>query len=115
MKFTKAEPDRNFDVLRCVSETGKWEFGIRRLLYGLSICGNPCQDDCYSFHYPAGDNEGFALVVFATVFRILEKYPEDVTLKQIQKDFARYEIQPIGKDPHCWKRLQEMAIDAIAP
>ncbi len=109
MKFTKTEPDENFDVLRCISETGKWEIGIRRVLYGLNICGNPVHDDCYSFHYPAGDNRGFALVLFATVFRILERYPEDVTLKQIQQDFPKYEVQPIDKDPYCWKRLQEMA------
>lgn len=109
MKFTKIDPNENFDILRYVSENEKWEFGIRRVLFGVRICGNPVGDWCYSFDYCAGDDEVFALALFATIAKILEKYPENVTVKQIQQDFPNYEIKPINRDPYCWKRLQEIS------
>lgn len=109
MKFTKTEPNIDFDILRCVSETGKWEFGIRRMLYGVRICGNPVGNGAYTLDYCAGDDEVFALTLFATVATILEDYAEDVTTQQIKRDFPAFEIKPVNRDPYCWKRLQEMA------
>ena len=114
MKFTKTEPDENFDILRCVSENNKWEIGMRRMLFGVRICGNPVGDCCYAFDYCAADDQIFAIELFATVVNILEKYPETTTARQLQDNFPRYEVKPINRDPYCWKRLQEMAIDAIA-
>ena len=82
---------------------------MRRMLFGVRVCGNPVGDISYAFDYCAGDDEVFALILFATISRILEKYPEDVTFKRIHQDFPKYEIKPINLDPYCWKQLQEMA------
>ncbi len=111
MNFSRTEPDENFDILRCLSEEGKWEFGVRQMLFGVRICGNPVGDGCYTFDYCAGNDMVFALQLFATVARILDLYPEDATPRQIQRDFPKYEIKPINRDPYSWERLQEMAAD----
>lgn len=109
MKFSRSEPDLTFDVAKFLSETGVWEIGIRKLLYGLEVCGNPVGDDACTFFYPAGNDGVFTLTLLATIINILAKYPENVTYQQIEKDFPKYEIKPINRDPYCWKRLQEMA------
>lgn len=109
MRFTKALANENFDVLRCVSENSVWELGIRSVLFGIRICANPVGDDCYWLGYCAGDDFGFALVLLATVAKILEQYPENTDPQQIKLDFPKYDIKPINRDPYCWRRLQEMA------
>ncbi len=109
MKFTRTEPNKDFDIIRCVSENNKWEIGIRQMLFGVRICGNPTGNGAYSFDYCAGDDQLFALELFAAVVNILERYTEETTSTQIRIDFPPYEIKPINKDPYCWKRLQEMA------
>ncbi len=101
MKFSLVDSDLDFDVAKFLSETGKWEVGIRRLLFGLEVCGNPVGNDAYTFFYSAGNDGVFAVTLFATVINILEKYSEDVTTRQIEKDFPKYEVKPINRDPYC--------------
>ena len=109
MKFVKAQPNINFDVLRSTSENNIWELGIRRLLYGFSVCANPIGDDVYWLDYPTDDNIAFALELLVTVTKILEGYPEDIKPLPLRSYFPSYDVKPIDRDPNCWKRLQEMA------
>lgn len=109
MKFTQAEPNENFEIARWLSEGGRWEFGFRQMLFGVrvSVAGVDAYGCCLD--YCAADEEGFALALLATVAKILERYPENVTERQLKQDFPQYNIKPINKDPQCWAQLQAIA------
>lgn len=109
MKFTKTEPNEVFDAFRCISTNGKWEAGCRRMLFGIRVGLSRIGDCCYTLDYCSGDDPAFTLQLMATLIQILQQYSEDITPVQIQRDFPRYEVKPINRDPHCWQRLQEMA------
>jgi hypothetical protein len=109
MRFLPAEPNNVIHECRCISEAGKWEFGFRRVMFGVRVSLSQIGDDGYTLDYCAAKQRDFALLLFATVLIALEPYPEDVMRSQLQKDFPRFDIKPINRDPCCWKRLQEMA------
>lgn len=109
MKFTKTEPNDVFDAFRCISLKGKWEFGCRRMLFGVRVGLSRIGDDSYTLDYCSGDNPEFTLTLIATMLKILERYPEDIAPLKLSQDFPKYEIKPIDRDPTCWKRLEEMA------
>jgi hypothetical protein len=109
MRFLPAEPNNVIHECRCVSEGGIWEFGFRQMMFGVRVSLSQTGDYFYTLDYCAADQKDFALLLFATVLIALEPYPEDVKPYQLQRDFPRFEIKPINRDPYCWKRLQEMA------
>lgn len=112
MKFHRVEPNQVIHQCRCLSEEEKWEIGFRQMLFGVRVSLSRIGDEFYTLDYCAADDVGFALLLFATILQILDRYPEDVTPQQLERDFPRYEIKPINRDPHCWPRLQQMAIEA---
>lgn len=108
MKFSKAETDIDHDIYCAISEGGGWKLGVRSVMFGVRVCLTKIPDCFYTLDYCAADQPEFALVLLATVSRILEQYPEDSSSVQLQRDFPDWEIRPINNDPNCWKKLQEM-------
>jgi len=109
MKFTKTEPDENFSIVRLVSENNAWEVGIRNLAFDLRVSANPVGYCCYTLDYCAGNNRVVALVLLATVIKILEPLPENITAAEVERLFPVCTIEPLDRDEDCWQRLQEMA------
>jgi hypothetical protein len=109
MKFTKAEPNEVFDALRFISQEGRWEFGCRRMLYGIAVGLSRIGDYSYTLDYCSGDDPSFTFMLLATMAKILERYPEDIVPWKLRQDFPAFEVKPIDRDPTCWKRLQEIA------
>jgi molybdopterin-guanine dinucleotide biosynthesis protein A len=109
MRFTKVDSNDVFDVVRLLSAEGKWEVGCRRMLFGIRVGLSQLGGYTYSLDYCAGDNPVFTLELLAIVLKILERYPEDATQRQIEDEFPGCLIKPIDRDPYCWTRLQEMA------
>ena len=109
MKFKPDSPNETLDVLRLVSENEVWELGYRQMLFGVRVSLSRIGDYWYTLDYCAGDNPEFALHLLLTVMQILKRYTEDVAGKQLERDFPKYDVKPIDRDPNCWKQLQEMA------
>lgn len=114
MRFCATEQNEVIDVMRFLSEEGVWEFGIRRVIFGWRVALSQIGDCCYTLDYCAGGDFGFAMVLLATIAKILESYPESVRIRQIQDAFPRYERRPINLDP-CWTKLHEMAWECEPP
>jgi hypothetical protein len=108
MQFTQAAPDENFPLGRWVSENNIWELGFYPVLFGVRVKLGKVGSPCVNLNYCAGNDEGFALILLATVALILEAVPESVTERQIERLFPGYTIKPINLDPTCWKQLQEL-------
>lgn len=115
MRFTKAEPtdDNGGSGLYCryVSETGVWELGLGRVIYGVRVKAGHIRSCGFVLEYCAGADPVFTAALLTTVMTILEQYPEDVPISQIERDFPSYAVKPISQDP-CWPRLQELAKNA---
>lgn len=108
MRFIQTVPDQNFAIARWISEEGKWELGFRQMLFGIDVGLGTVGDDGCVLNYCAGNDQGFALILLATVAQILEHYPEDVRPYQLERDFPKYQFKPIYRDA-CWGKLQQMA------
>lgn len=104
MKFTGTETDENYDVARWVSENNVWELGLHRVLFGIRVVAGRVGDGCYDIKYCAGDDQGFALLLLATVFRILSLLPESIKPYELKRMMPTYERKPINLDP-CWEKL----------
>lgn len=113
MKFHPAPANDIIHSARALSEQGKWEFGFRQMIFGVRVSLSRIGDCAYTLDYCAADDPGFALLLYATMLAILERYPEDVAPYQLERDFPSYEIKPINRDPQCWPRLQEMAAEVL--
>ncbi len=109
MKFTRVDPDENFPSGKWVSENNIWELGFCPVMYGVRVRFSRVGNGWVNLDYCAGDSAGFALILLATVARILEPLPESVTGAEIERLFPRFEVKPIDRDPICWTRLQELA------
>ncbi|HEY9657637.1 MAG TPA: hypothetical protein V6C65_04170 [Allocoleopsis sp.] len=83
--------------------------GASAMLYGRRVALSRIGDGYYTLNYCAGSDTAFQAILLVTVMVILDRYPEDVTPRQIQDDFPSFQIKPINLDPYCWVRLQEMA------
>jgi len=109
VKFSQAAPDENFPLGRWVSENNVWEIGFFPVLFGVRVRLGKIGNAWVNLDYCAGSNEGFALILLATVVAILERVPESATERQVEELFPKFDIKPIDRDPTCWKRLQELA------
>lgn len=109
MKFPhKLEPDANLNLLRFGSEEGKWEMGIRRMMFGFRVSLNKVGEPWYTLDYCASDDQAFLFELLVMLTILLDRYPEDVTEQHLQKDFPRYEFKPIKYDS-AWGKLYKMA------
>jgi hypothetical protein len=112
MNFQSAEPNEVLQIFRLLSTEGKWELGFRQMLFGMRVSLSQIGDCYYTLDYCAADDPGFALTLLLTVMKILERYPENVTPRQLQNEFPRCDRKPMNLDP-CWLKLQEMAKDSV--
>lgn len=109
MKFQRSTPNETYPIIRFVSLENRWELGFCPMMFGIRVCLSQVNSPLITLTYCAGPNEGFALLLLATIATILQPYPETVTERQLQDDFPRYSIKPINLDPVCWPRLMEMS------
>jgi hypothetical protein len=116
MNFDPAPPNDVIHYYRLLSTEGKWELGFRQMLFGVRVSLSRIGDCCYALDYCAADNPEFAAQLLTVVWLILTRYPEDVTPRQLQDAFPRFERKPINLDP-CWPSLLEMALEGaeVAP
>lgn len=108
MKFTKAEPDENFPIVRFVSENNVWEIGIRPMMFGHRVSAGLVGSGCVEIDYCGGADGCFVIQLLATVVKIFSSLPETITLKEVKRFFPTYQVKPIDKDP-CWEKLKELA------
>ncbi|BDP44890.1 hypothetical protein DAETH_48590 (plasmid) [Deinococcus aetherius] len=78
MRFHQALPTGAYDVARYLSETGVWEFGLRRGAGGLRVCANRVGLAEYEVDYAAGPDPLEAGVLFQVVKIVIEAHPEQV-------------------------------------
>src|SRR5436309_442192 len=113
MKFRRAIPDENFDVLKFVSAEGRWELGLRSHLFGaVRVLLSKTGSQWINVEYCAGDDFVFQLELLDAVGIILMQFPESVSGGDIEAFFPGYETKPINRDP-CWRKLCELR-DRIA-
>lgn len=128
MLFEKVEPDKDFDVVKFTSLEGEWNIGIRRVMYGFRISGNPiwyewskgrgtenrikCQE--YTFDYCAGADFSFVLQLLVTMMTIMESLPATVTVQEVKSMLPDWERRPINiEGEQCWPKLQELAASLL--
>ena len=112
MVFTLSAPDENY-FHRWVSTGGRWEIGFVQMMFGVRVRAGLCGHGWVALDYCAGDDHQFQLELLRTVMAALISFPEDVTERQIQDVFPRYDVKPINRDPTCWPELQRMANEAL--
>lgn len=108
MRFSKAEPDATY-FLRFVSESGRWEVGLHRVLYGVRVQLSLVGDVGPTLDYCAGADTTFIMELLCTLIMILDGIPENMPQHELEALFPGYTIRPIDKDPVCWPYLQQMA------
>lgn len=109
MRFKEGQPNISLMCGRLESEEGHWNLGFRPVMFGFRLSLYKTGNQWYTLDYCTANNSGFAIVLLLVVERILERYPEDVTERQLQDDFPRFHVKPIDRDPACWQQLQAMA------
>lgn len=107
MKFQSVDPDGNY-FLKFASESGKYEVGFYRVMYGVRVRAGLAGDGCCIIDYCAGADYIFALELLATVIQFLEKFPENVSARSIEEIRPTSQVKPINLDP-CWDKLKELA------
>lgn len=110
MDFAQGQKTDAFPIERLVSTGGRWEVGIRPVIFGFRVCGGIIGSGCYAFDYCAGANRGFILQLLAVMIGILEQLPEETTEQQLQDLLPGWRVRPIDQDP-CWDNLQNLYLE----
>lgn len=110
MEFSRTNPTPDLPILRLTSEQGRWELGLRPMLYGVRVSLGVIGDGGFCVDYCAGANAVFALELLVTMVMILRQFPEDMPWHELARQFPKYDVKPIDRDPHCWPQLQAMAL-----
>jgi hypothetical protein len=105
MKFKAVEPDENFSLLRLVSEGGKWELGLRPMLFGVRVSLGRVWAVGLVVDYCAGAKVADQFGVLAVVLDILEHFPEEASERDALGFFPEQRIRPMYNDPECWAKL----------
>lgn len=110
MIFSRAEPTPDGSGLysRYLSENGVWEVGFAQMLFGVRVRAGLADGCTFSVDYCAGPDRLFQAQLLAVVIRILEQYPENVSVRELENSLPTYQIRPINLDP-CWQKLLDMA------
>ena len=110
MKFHKVDPDKDgWFLLKFESETGRWEFGITRVLFGVRVSAHVKNSPTVLVDYCAADQPAFAYELLATMAVILESLPESISEDDLYGMLPKWTVRPINKDPECWPKLKAMA------
>ena len=112
MIFTAAPLNENFDLGHWVSETGSWDFGLRRVLYGVRICASK-GEEYFVVDYCAGADAGHITFIRSLVQAILEGLPESVTAGAVEQLMPKWTRRPIHKDQDCLDALILLAGQAL--
>jgi len=108
MKFLPAPDNENYKM-RLLSTCGRWEMGFIPRIYTRGVGFSPIDADGPTVQYDGGENWSEQVELLLVIREILEKYPANVTEKQLHQDFPETAVRPVFKDAKCWARLQEMA------
>lgn len=114
MIFTATPTTVDYDVLRLVSQTGRWEFGLRRVIYGVRVCAGIVDSGGYSVDYCAGADAGQIVLLRVVVQQILEGQPEAVTPRELTALLPSWTVRPMFRDTACMDALVRLACDAQA-
>ena len=109
MKFTRTDPTIDFDIYRAVSYGNcQWEIGMRQMIYGIRVCGNPIGYDSFIFCYCAGADRLFASTLLAIMQAIVERLPDNLTVREFNNMLPREGIRPSTKDSECFQELIQL-------
>ncbi|WP_278912989.1 hypothetical protein [Deinococcus wulumuqiensis] len=112
MRFSLAPTTPDLDILRVVSETGRWEVGIWRVMSGLRV--RALVDGEVPVDYCGGKVVEQVHEVYALVTDILSALPESVSGDEVHALMPGFEQKPVHKDFRCVPRLRELAARAQA-
>lgn len=107
MKLLEVEPNINYPISHYISEGGRWEIGIRPVLFGYRVCAGPTDRPIYSIDYCAGNDVLFLAQLYATIFKLIEYLPKDITINEFESMLPSYKVKPINLDP-CWENLKQL-------
>jgi len=108
MNFTQTAPDENYPIKRMISENGRWEFGIRAMIFGYRVSAGVVGEQTYSIDYCCADDPVWLISVTAIVLAILEALPESISSHEAEKLFPRQWMKPMVNDPECWEGLAQL-------
>lgn len=111
MQLFTTSTDENFPLLKFTSTNNRWEIGIKPMMFGVRVCGNPVGDRGYTFEYCAGSNPYFAVNLMQTMLAIFDALPEDIKSREVIEILPSYSVKPIDRDPTCWQELKRLAIE----
>ncbi|WP_155300664.1 hypothetical protein [Deinococcus kurensis] len=111
MQFEQADPTIEYDVVRRVSTDGRWEVGIRSVMFGKRVSAGLVGSQCWSVDYCAGPHMPSVAVLADVVERILRGFPDGAGTREVLAALPTYRQRPIFQDP-CWHRLLAMAYPA---
>ena len=114
MKFTLSHTTEGLDVLREVSESGRWELGVWRVLYGYRIRAGVVDNGVFAVDYCTGSDMNHVSEVLGLVRVILSSLPEDVEGDEVHALMPGFQVKPIHNDKACVPRLMALAARANA-
>ncbi len=107
MNFQPVNPDANY-FIRFASETGRWECGLTRMLFGVRVRAGVAGTGGCVVDYCAGADRVFMFELLLVVVEILEALPESTTEAELSAMLPGHTVKPINQDPACWPQLQAL-------
>ncbi len=112
MIFHETEPNINIDLLNWRSESGQFELGFRRVMYGCRVSLSDVAGGCYPIDYCLGLNTIQGVMVLSFVRHILYSVPDTDPVKTRRalklKGFPIQVVKPIESDPETFAALLRM-------
>ncbi|MGL5923746.1 hypothetical protein [Chroococcidiopsis sp.] len=105
MIFTSTEPNINVDLLNWRSETGRFELGMRSVIYGIRVVLSYPKGYGYEVNYCVGLNGTYIVLVFEAVRQVLLEFDEQCDVCDIRRKFPVQTIKPMNNDPVCFQHL----------
>lgn len=109
MKFVKGPGNMDHPISHLVSEGGRWEMGIRPMLFGYRVSASKVGDGGYSIDYCCGNELVWIFMVYQAVMKALEVLPEEIEPWQVSRLFPRQYTKPMRSDLTCWAALLDLA------
>lgn len=115
MQFEIVEPNENLDLWAMRSESGRFEIGVRRVIFGMRVNLSYPANMTYEIDYCAGKKTLWALFIMQTIRRRLLTVDENEDLRIIRAMFPTQYHRPIDNDPKCLAHLLAIGLDADLP
>ncbi|WP_295821109.1 hypothetical protein [uncultured Deinococcus sp.] len=112
MIFSPAPLTIDYDVLHLTSETGVWEFGVHRVMFGMRVCANWVGSGVYVMDYCAGDRLADVAILSGWCRAILEAQPETLTHAALEALLPGWDRRPVVLDDRCMRALASLAAQA---